>query len=174
MYLRPTLSDRKGRAIFITTPEGYNWVYDLYLKGQSDHEWLSFNSPSWEKEFAYPKGAEDSDLKEAKRNLSIEVFDQEYGSKFTSFAGRVYPFDRDLDTGKFPYDPSFPTFCSLDFGYRMPAVAWFQTRMVEGKWHIYIIDEIIHESNIKTDDLAKRVKSRPYNVQAYFGDPAGK
>ena len=174
MYLRPTLSDRKGKAIFITTPEGYNWVYDLYLKGQSDEEWLSFNSPSWENQFAYPEGAADPDLKEAKRNLSTEVFDQEYGSKFTSFAGRVYPFDRDLDVGSFPYNPDFPTFCSLDFGYRMPAVAWFQTNMVEGHWHINIIDEIIHESNVKTDDLARRVKSRPYNVQAYFGDPAGK
>ena len=174
MYLRPTLSDRKGKAIFITTPEGYNWVYDLYLKGQSDEEWLSFNSPSWENQFAYPEGVSDPDLKEAKRNLSVEVFDQEFGSKFTSFAGRVYPFDRDLDCGNFPYDPSLPTFCSLDFGYRMPAVAWFQTNMVEGKWHINIIDEIIHQSNIKTDDLARQVKSRPYNVQAYFGDPAGK
>ena len=174
MYLRPTLSDRKGKAIFITTPEGYNWVYDLYLKGQSDEEWLSFNSPSWENQFAYPEGAADPDLKEAKRNLSTEVFDQEYGSKFTSFAGRVYPFDRDLDVGSFPYNPDFPTFCSLDFGYRMPAVAWFQTNMVEGHWHINIIDEIIHESNVKTDELARRVKSRPYNVQAYFGDPAGK
>ena len=174
MYLRPTLSDRKGRAIFITTPEGYNWVYDLYLKGQQDEEWLSFNSPSWKNQFAYPDGPDDPDLKEAKRNLSVEVFEQEYGSKFTSFAGRVYPFDRDLDVGKFPYNPSFPTFCSLDFGYRMPAAAWFQTNMVEGKWHINIIDEIIHESNVKTDDLARRIKSRPYNVQAYFGDPAGK
>ena len=174
MYLRPTLSDRKGRAIFITTPEGYNWVYDLYLKGQTDEEWLSFNSPSWENQFAYPEGAGDIDLKEAKRNLSIEIFDQEYGSKFTSFAGRVYPFDRDLDTGNFPYNPNLPTFCSLDFGYRMPAAAWFQTNRVEGKWHINIIDEIIHKSNIKTDELAKQVKSRPYNTQAYFGDPAGK
>ena len=174
MYLRPTLSDRKGKAIFITTPEGYNWVYDLYLKGQSDEEWLSFNSPSWENQFSYPEGLADSDLKEAKRNLSLEVFDQEYGSKFTSFAGRVYPFDRDLDVGKFPYNPDFPTYCSLDFGYRMPAVAWFQTNMVEGAWHINIIDEIIHQSNIKTDELVKQVKSRHYNVQAYFGDPAGK
>ena len=29
MYLSPTLVDRKGKAIFITTPEGYNWIYDL-------------------------------------------------------------------------------------------------------------------------------------------------
>ena len=33
MYLRPTLSDRKGKAIFNTTPEGYNWIYELYLRG---------------------------------------------------------------------------------------------------------------------------------------------
>ena len=29
MYLSPTLIDRKGKAIFITTPEGFNWIYDF-------------------------------------------------------------------------------------------------------------------------------------------------
>jgi hypothetical protein len=174
MYLRPTLSDRKGRAIFITTPEGYNWVYDAYLRGQSDAEWVSFNSPSWENQFAYPKGEKDEDIIEAKRNMSREIFDQEYGSMFTSFAGRVYPFDRNLDVGKFPYNPSYPTFCTIDFGYRMPAVAWFQVYSLEGVEHVNIIDEFIHEKNVKTDQLALLVKRKPYKVQAYFGDPAGK
>ena len=174
MYLRPTLSDRKGSAIFITTPEGYNWVYDLYLKGQDDEDWESFNSPSWENEFAYRDGQNDSDLVEAKRNMSREVFDQEYAALFTSLAGRVYPFDRNIDCGHFPYTPDLPTFCSIDFGYRMPSVGWFQTNRIDGKWHIYAIDEISHEENIKTDVLAKRVKSRPYRVQQYFGDPAGR
>ena len=54
--------------------------------------------------------------------MSKEVFDQEYGARFTSFAGRVYPFERDLDVGHFPYNANFPTFCSIAFGYRMPAV----------------------------------------------------
>ena len=36
MYLSPTLSDRKGKAIFITTPQGYTWVFDLYLLGKTD------------------------------------------------------------------------------------------------------------------------------------------
>ncbi len=174
MYLRPTLSDRKGKAIFITTPEGYNWVYELYLRGQSDKDWISFNSPSWENQHAYPEGDKDEDLIEAKRNMAPEIFDQEYGALFTSFAGRVYDFDRNLDVGNYPYSPDYPTFCSIDFGYRMPAVGWFQVYMVEGKEHVRIIDEIIHETNIKTDELAKRIKSKPYNVQAYFGDPAGK
>ena len=73
MYLRPTLSDRKGKAIFITTPEGYNWIYELYLRGKEDEEWYSFNSPSWENQYAY-EGEFDSDLVEAKRNMSKEIF----------------------------------------------------------------------------------------------------
>jgi len=173
MYLRPTLSDRKGSALFITTPQGFNWVYDLYLLGQKDEMWHSFNSPSHENNYAYPDGNRDSDLLEAKRNLAKEVYDQEYGAKFTSFAGRVYPFDRNLDMGHFPYDPGLPTFCSIDFGFRQPAALWFQTYREEGLWHIRIIDEIIHETDIKTDDFANRIKSRNYKYVTYYGDPAG-
>tara|TARA_R100001129_G_scaffold23324_2_gene14875 strand:+ start:823 stop:2121 length:1299 start_codon:yes stop_codon:yes gene_type:complete len=174
MYLRPTLSDRKGSAIFITTPEGYNWVYELYLRGKEDEDWNSFNSPSWENQYAYPTGESDPDLVEAKRNMPQEIFDQEYAALFTSFAGRVYEFDRNLDVGSYPYDPGLPTYCSIDFGYRMPAVGWFQVHKVNGEDHIRIIDEIIHKTNIKTDELAQMVKSKPYNVAQYFGDPAGK
>tara|TARA_R100001443_G_scaffold115029_1_gene131998 strand:- start:272 stop:1591 length:1320 start_codon:yes stop_codon:yes gene_type:complete len=173
MYLRPTLSDRKGKAIFITTPEGYNWIYELYLRGFEDDEWYSFNSPSWENQFAYPSGEGDSDLQEAKRNMSREVFDQEYGAKFTSFASRVYPFDRELDVERMSYQPNLPTFCTIDFGYRMPSVIWMQTYLQEGEYHINVIDEIVHKSNIKTEDLAKMIKKKPYNVNIYFGDPAG-
>ena len=106
--------------------------------------------------------------------MAKEVFEQEYGAKFTSFSGRVYPFDRELDVGHFPYDPNLPTFCSIDFGYRMPAVGWFQTYRVGGLWHINMIDEILHKTNIKTDELALKIKAKPYNVMKYYGDPAGK
>ena len=173
MYLSPTLSDRKGKGIFITTPEGFNWIYDLYLLGQEDDLWESHQAPSWDNHFAFPDGKKDQFLQERKRNMSKEVYEQEYGAKFTSFAGRVYPFERELDVGHYPYNPNFPTFCSIDFGYRMPAVGWFQTHRVGGIWHINMIDEIIHKKNVKTDELALKIKAKPYNVLKYFGDPAG-
>ncbi len=173
MYLSPTLSDRKGKGIFITTPEGFNWIYDLYLLGQEDDLWESHQAPSWDNHFAFPDGKKDQFLQERKRNMSKEVYEQEYGAKFTSFAGRVYPFERELDVGDYPYNPNFPTFCSIDFGYRMPAVGWFQTHRVGGIWHINMIDEIIHKKNVKTDELALKIKAKPYNVLKYFGDPAG-
>ena len=166
MYLSPTLSDRKGKCIFITTPEGFNWVYDLYLLGKSDNLWESHQAPSWINEFAFPEGEEDSFLEERRRNMSKELYDQEYGSKFTSFEGRVYTFDRNKDMGDFPYNKDLPTFCSIDFGFRMPAVGWFQVYRDDGQWHVNMIDELVHEQNIKTDELVEIIKQ--WSIISYF------
>ena len=174
MYLSPTLADVKdSKCIFITTPQGFNWIYDLFLLGKSDILWESHQAPSWENQYAFPEGKSDPFLIERKRNMSKEMFDQEFGSAFTSFEGKVYPFDRNTDVGHYPYNPNYPTFCSIDFGYRMPAVGWFQVHRIQGEWHINVIDEIVHEKNIKTDELINKIKSKPYNVRTYYGDPAG-
>ena len=71
MYLRPTLSDKKGRCVFISTPDGYGYFWDLYNKGGRDANWFSFNSPSWQNKFAFPLGKKDPDLLEAKASLSL-------------------------------------------------------------------------------------------------------
>lgn len=45
--LRPALSDKQGRCIFISTPLGRNWFYELYLKGQvSNAEIKSWKHPT--------------------------------------------------------------------------------------------------------------------------------
>jgi hypothetical protein len=36
-----------------------------------------------------------------------------------------------------------------------------------------MIDEIVHEQNIKTDELVEMIKAKPYIVREYYGDPAG-
>jgi len=43
-YLRPTLIDHQGEAIFISSPRGKNWFYESYLKGQDS---LQTNWKSW-------------------------------------------------------------------------------------------------------------------------------
>tara|TARA_R100001463_G_scaffold99151_1_gene153607 strand:- start:1938 stop:3260 length:1323 start_codon:yes stop_codon:yes gene_type:complete len=173
MYLSPTLSDRKGKAIFITTPEGFNWIYDLFLLGKEDDLWESHQAPTWDNNVVFPDGKKDQFLIERKRNMSKELYEQEYGAMFTSFEGRVYPFDRSLDMGEFPYNPNYPTFCSIDFGFRMPAAIWFQTHMIGGLTHINVIDEIVHKANIKTDEFVEMIQAKHYHVREYYGDPAG-
>ena len=175
MYVRPTLSDKKGRAIFISTPDGFSHFYELFLQGKTQKNWYSFNSPSWENHFAFPEGKEDPDLKEARRTLSKEVYYQEYGAEFTSLSGRDYDdFTRDGNVGNFKHKHQLPVYVSIDFGYRCPAVVFFQVVPdAKGLEHIYFIDEIIHKKNLRTLDLVNMIKEKKYRIARVFGDPAG-
>ena len=175
MYVRPTLSDKKGRAIFISTPDGYGTFYELYLRGKTEPGWHSFNSPSWHNTFAFPDGEDDPDLIEARHTLSKEVYEQEYKAEFTSLSGRIYnDFTRHDNVGNYNYHPLLPTFISIDFGFRMPGVLFFQTsKGPDGLEHVYLIDEIIHKTNMKTLDLVNAIKEKNYRIVRVFGDPAG-
>ena len=176
MYLRPTLSDTKGRCIMISTPEGYDGFYEYFLHAQRSESWVAFNSPSWENEFSFPEGENDFDLKEARETMTKEVFDQEFGAEFTALSGRVYDdFSRRTHVGHYSYNPMLPVYLCVDFGYRMPACLFFQNVKVgeKGKDHIFIIDEIIHEKNLKISELCYAIQAKNYRLHRIFGDPAG-
>jgi len=51
--LRPTLIDHKGKAIFISTPKGKNWFWELWQKGQQKEEvdWRSWRFTSYDNEY---------------------------------------------------------------------------------------------------------------------------
>jgi len=168
-YLRPTLSDRGGWALFTTTPEGYNFMFDLWQRGGSEEfpDWDSWQHPSWESPFFK------DDIEDLKKSLTYETWQQEFGAQFTSFSGRVFPFDRTIHIQKIKYNPDLPTYCGIDFGYRTAACGVFQVQPTPGgKDTVFLIDEI-WEENIKTEEFAKKVKSLPYPIVRYFGDPAG-
>tara|TARA_R100001463_G_scaffold44078_1_gene91706 strand:+ start:2163 stop:3476 length:1314 start_codon:yes stop_codon:yes gene_type:complete len=173
MYLSPTVAGRKGKVIFITTPEGRNWIYDLFKLGANDPLWSSHTSPSWVNQYEFPEGLDDPAIIERKRNMSKELFGQEFGAEFSVFEGKVWDFHRDEDVGDFPYNPNLPTYCTIDFGYRMPAVMFCQTYWEDNVEHIRVFDSILHKQNIKTEDLIKMIKTKGYPVASYYGDPAG-
>ena len=173
MYLSPTVAGRKGKVIFVTTPEGRNWIYDLYQLGDYDETWASYTSPSWKNQHEFPLGLNDPAIIERKRNMSKALFGQEFGAEFSIFQGKVWDFERDLDVGDFPYDPMLPTFCTIDFGYRMPAVLFIQTQWDGATEHIRVFDSILHKRDIKTEDLIKMIKTKGYPITTFYGDPAG-
>ena len=168
-YLRPTLSDKEGWALFTTTPEGFNWIYDLWQRGQSNEfpDWDSWQHPSWESPFFK------DDIEELRKTLTHETFQQEFGASFISFSGKVYPFDRATHIRDVKFNPDLPTYISCDFGYRVACAVVAQVQHNPGgKDTIFIIDEI-WEENIKTETFAEKVKKLPYPIIRYFGDPAG-
>ena len=170
MYVRPTLADRQGWALFCSTPRGFNYFEYLFKLGTDPKypDYESWQVPSWESPFFK------DDIEELKRTLTKETFLQEIGAEFTSFAGKVYPFQRSIHIKKnLKYNKDLPVYVGIDFGYRASYCVVLQTRLRDkGLADIFQIDEIALKDT-KTEDFAKLVKALPYNVTAYFGDPAG-
>ena len=120
--LRATLSDRRGRAIFISTPVGRNWFYRLWKKGDDTlaGEWSSYRYTSADNPYIHPE-----EILSAQGDLTEEAFDQEYLAEFTRFSGRVYKaFDPDgrhvfkIDEGdEFLFEDFY---AGIDDGFRNP------------------------------------------------------
>lgn len=70
--IRPTLTDYKGRALFLSTPKGKNFFYSLYLKnGEPDWEGFKFttyDNPHIDK----------TEIDDARIQIPQVVFEQEY------------------------------------------------------------------------------------------------
>jgi phage terminase large subunit-like protein len=85
--IRASLSDKKGRALFISTPSGRNWFYDVFNLGQqgTDEEWLSWHYTTRDNETIDPK-----EIDAAERTLSSFAFKQEYLSSFDSAGADLF------------------------------------------------------------------------------------
>jgi len=70
--IRPTLTDYKGRAIFLSTPKGKNFFYSLFLKG-GEPDWEAFRFTTYDNPYI-DKG----EIDDARTQLPEVVFEQEY------------------------------------------------------------------------------------------------
>ena len=70
--IRPTLTDYKGGAIFISTPRGKNFFYSLFLKS-GEPDWESFKFTTYDNPHIDP-----SEIDAARIQLPEPVFEQEY------------------------------------------------------------------------------------------------
>ena len=89
--LRPALSDRKGSALFIGTPEGRNHFYDHFVTATmgKDDQWdgwhfTSFDNPFLDKE----------EIEHAKATLPSWAFQQEYMASFDARAGEHFDAEK--------------------------------------------------------------------------------
>jgi phage terminase large subunit-like protein len=152
--LRASLSDRKGRALFISTPSGRNWFYDIFQLGQSgeDEEWKSWHFTTQDNETIDPK-----EIEAAKRTLSSFAFKQEYLSSFDTAGADVFK-EQWFKTGKEPQYGSYVVAIDLagfeDVAKNASAAKkkldesaiaivkvtddgdWFVHKVVHGRWDI--------------------------------------
>lgn len=87
--IRPALTDRHGRAIFLSTPRGHNWYWELYNRGLDPlfPQYKSWNFPTTANR-TIPQI--DAEVAEAGQTLPERLFRQEYLAEFIEDAGGVF------------------------------------------------------------------------------------
>jgi hypothetical protein len=76
--IRPTLTDLKGDAWFMSTPKGKNDFFKLYNRGVSEEEnWMSWQMSTYTNPFI-----DASEIDDARRDLPALAFSQEYLAEF--------------------------------------------------------------------------------------------
>ena len=84
--IRPSLSDVKGRALFIGTPAGRNHFFALYEAAMEDEsgEWSAYRFTSLANPYL-PTG----EVEAARRTMSSAIFRQEYEASFETGGGSI-------------------------------------------------------------------------------------
>lgn len=165
--LRPTLSDKQGRALFIGTPKGIgNWAYEIYQNSIEDRDnWGSYTFTTIDGGNVPPE-----EIEQAKRDLDERTFRQEYLATFETFTGRIYyAFDRQANTRKYIDGTPEAIYVGMDFNIDpMSAVVAHKAGDT-----LHIIDEVrLFSSN--TQEMVQELKQRyPKSKIWVYPDPAG-
>ena len=164
--LRPTLSDTKGHALFCGSPRGFgNWSYELFKLGETNTDWQSFKYTTLE-----GGQVSDDEIEQAKQDLDMRTFQQEYEATFVNYSGMIYyNFDRDKNIVTNCNNSDF-LHIGLDFNVDpMSAVVC----VIIGE-KIFVMDEIqIYSSN--TNEMSDEIKIRyPGKKIIVYPDPSAR
>ena len=84
--IRPALSDRLGKALFISTPKGRNWFWENYQRGiNGEEDWQSWTFPTVNNPYIAA-----SEVEAARRDLPEIIYRQEYLAEFVDDQGGVF------------------------------------------------------------------------------------
>ncbi len=159
----PMLATTQGTALFIGTPNGYDTMYDLYSKGQSDPDWKSWQFKTLDGGFVPAE-----EIARAKRTMDPVRFRQEFEASFETTGNRAaWNFDRDIHIKQAKELSSYKWWgCDFNVDYMTAVLACQYT---DGTIHYY--DEI-RLKNSNTEEMARKMKAIEKNIEVY-PDPAG-
>lgn len=154
--IRPTLTDTKGEALFISTPKGFNHFYDLFNLQEEDTDYKSFHFSTYDNSHI---PAEEID--KAKQELSAERFAQEYMADFKKTEGLVYKeFDREKHVFTQMTDMTREVIAGVDFGFTNPcAIPHIEIDATDTWW----ITSEYYETGRTDVQVAEYVSAKNYN-----------
>lgn len=112
--LLPTLADRDGKIVLISTPKGKNWFYRQYVLGLQGHDHsISFTAPSSDNPMPTIKRATEL----AKQTVSNRTYRQEWMAEFVEDGAGVFRGVLDCVREYNPNPEPLKTYCmGVDWG----------------------------------------------------------
>ena len=165
--LRPTLSDKNGRAMFLGTPRGVgSFSHEMFVMAENTDGWGAHTYTTLD-----GGNVPADEIEQAKRDMDEKTFQQEYLATFNTYSGVVYyNFDRNYTIKSHPNPDIREIHVGQDFnvGSLASAIAVIENNT------IYFIDELLLNSS-STEDTADELKRRyPNSRIIMYPDPAGK
>jgi hypothetical protein len=169
--VRPMLGRRKGWAEFYSTPNGFDWFYDLSEAAKKKSDWEVIHAPSteawwWDK----------SEIDSAKDDMALPEFEQEIMAEFRDLtSGKAYhAFGNHNDLRESPWcagrrwSPYHPIILGADFN--LSPMHWNLGQYAGDFYHWF--DEI-HLTNSHTTEaaFALRDKILAMIAEGFRGEP---
>ena len=136
--IRPALADRKGWCVFIGTPKGRNYFYELYEQARENKDWFSCVFKASD-----TKILDNEELKAAQEVMSKDLYEQEFECSFQaaitgSYYGHIIEsLAKEGRVGDVPYDDNLDVETWWDLGLNDSTSIWFAQRY---KGEIRLID----------------------------------
>jgi hypothetical protein len=159
----PMLATTKGTVLFIGTPNGYDMMYDLYSRGQSEPDWKSWQFKTIDGGFVPV-----DEIARAKRTMDGVRFRQEFEASFETSGNRAaWNFDRNLHVKKAKELATYKWWgCDFNVDYMTAVLA---CQFSDGTIHYY---NEIRLKNSNTEEMARKMKAIEPKIEVY-PDPAG-
>ena len=162
--LRPALSDQKGWAMFISSPAGRNYFYDLYNNAKDTKDWASWQFTTLDGGYV-----DEEEVASAKHDLDERSFNQEYNATFESFSGLVVPnFDRVLNASTETIKDDDTLIVGVDFNVNLMPFSIFVKRGNE----LHLLDLLFGSFNT-TEAMTALEAKYPNHRKVFHTDATG-
>jgi len=156
-----------GRALIISTPKGYNYLYDMFNFQDVDTEWKSYHY-----DYTHAPHLSDEEIEKVKFTIDPLKFAREYEASFEDSGANVfYNFDRHVNiTNDIPkFSDGEDVHVAIDFNVGIMAASAFAVR---GNQMHFIKD---YKGHPDTTSLAMSLAKefRGHTIYAY-PDPSGR
>lgn len=176
----PATTDKycKGEILLISSPDGYNWFYDLFAQYENgeDEDWECFHYTTMDGGNVTPE-----EIEKAKKTMSLKEFKKEYLASFETMSDRVYE-NYEKDDNDIPETEIDDTWgegdihVGMDFNVKpmTAAISMIDNDNELGE-RINFFDEIVTEGFANTQVMCNKIKAKyPKATVFVYPDPTGR